>query len=345
MPGIVKDPADWRGPDMAQSTEWVRDLTVAEVDEIDAAFRNAGPAGADLRGVTREDFPLPGFATELADLREALETGPGIRLFRGFPVERYTTEELRLIYWGIGVHIGTAVSQSKRGDVLGDVRDIGTDINTPDGRGYTSNAELVYHCDTADVTGLFCVKTPKSGGMSMAVSSVAVHNEIARTRPDLLEVLYTPFPWSFQGQERPGEKQWYFQPVYGMAEGKFCSRLIRTHIESSQRFDDAPRLSAAQIEALDLVDTLVDDPAFRFTRQFARGDILFMNNHVTYHARTEFEDWPEPEQRRHLMRMWLSVPNSRPLTDDFAAIYRDRRPGAVRGGFPGHGETPAFATG
>ncbi len=344
MPGIVDDPADWRGPDIADRDSWIRDLSPATVDEIDAAFRTATDRGAGLGTMRREDYPLPGFAAELAELREALETGPGLRLYRGFPVERYTADELRLIYWGIGTHIGTAVSQSKQGDVLGDVRDLGTDIGSPGGRGYTSNAELVYHCDTADVAGLFCLKTAKSGGMSMLVSAVAVHNEIVRTRPDLLAELYRPIPWSRQGQQRPGEPEWYLQPVYGIADGRFSSRLIRTHIDFSQRFADAPRLTPGQIEALDLIESLAADDSFRFTRYFAPGDILFMNNHVTYHSRTEYQDWPEPERRRHLLRMWLSVPNSRPLPEGYRTIYRDLRPGAVRGGFLGHGEEPVFAT-
>ena len=152
-------------------------------------------------------MPLPAFAPAAAGAGHALETGCGIFLFRGFPVEGRSADALRRLYWGIGRHIGTAVSQSKRGDMLGDVRDIGTDVSGREGRGYTSRAELEFHTDSADVSALFFLKTARAGGLSRFVSSVAIHNEIAQTRPDLLEILYRPYIWSRQGQEREGEER------------------------------------------------------------------------------------------------------------------------------------------
>lgn len=344
MPAIVESPADWRGPELADRSDWIHHLTESEIAEIKTALTFAVQEDRPLPEMTVDDLPLPAFSAWLMKAREELETGCGLFLFRGLPVADIVAEDLRRLFWGIGRHVGTAVSQSKRGDILGDVRDIGTDVTGREGRGYTSRAELEFHTDSADVSALFFLKTAKSGGLSRFVSSVAIHNEIARTRPDLLETMYQPYIWSRQGQEREGEAAWYPQPIYGTEQGYFASRYIRTHILSAQNHLDAPPLTDRQREALQTIDRLADDPAFCLDMMLAPGDMVFMNSHTTYHSRTEFEDHEEQERKRHLLRLWLSVPNSRPLPKGWSFIYRDRQPGAVRGGFPGHADQTVFQT-
>ncbi len=348
MPGPVHSPidspADWRGPDLARRADWIYRLTAGDRAEIAAGLEHALARNRPFADMTAADLPLPTFAQRLLHARDVLETGCGIFLFRGFPVADRSVDDLRRLYWGIGRHVGTAVSQSKRGDMLGDVRDIGTDVSGREGRGYTSSAELEFHTDSADVSALFFLRTARAGGLSRFVSSVAIHNEIARRNPEFLEVLYRPYIWSRQGQERAGEAAWYGQPIYGVAQGRFASRYIRTHILSARKHHGAPPLTDIQREALQAIDRLAGDPAFCLDMMLEPGDMAFLNSHTTYHARTEFEDHPEPERKRHLLRLWLSVPNSRPLPEGWSEIYRDRRPGAVRGGFPGHAEAPAYAT-
>lgn len=344
IPGPIDSPADWRGPDLARRTDWICRLTAGDRAEIAAGLEHALACNRPFADMTAADLPLPTFAQRLLHARDVLETGCGIFLFRGFPVADRSVDDLRRLYWGIGRHVGTAVSQSKRGDMLGDVRDIGTDVSGREGRGYTSSAELEFHTDSADVSALFFLRTARAGGLSRFVSSVAIHNEIARRNPEFLEVLYRPYIWSRQGQERAGEAAWYGQPIYGVAQGRFASRYIRTHILSARKHHGAPPLTDIQREALQAIDRLAGDPAFCLDMMLEPGDMAFLNSHTTYHARTEFEDHPEPERKRHLLRLWLSVPNSRPLPEGWSEIYRDRRPGAVRGGFPGHAEAPAYAT-
>ena len=344
MHGVIDSPADWRGPELAARSDWVYRLTTADLKEIEAGLDHAIARNRPLADMTAGDLPLPSFDRRLEAARDMLETGCGIFLFRGFPVEGRSIDALRRLYWGIGRHIGTAVSQSKRGDIMGDVRDIGTDVSGREGRGYTSRAELEFHTDSADISGLFFLKTARAGGLSRFVSSVAIHNEISRQSPKFLDVLYQPYAWSRQGQEREGEEAWYGQPIYGVEQGHFASRYIRTHILSAQKHHNVPPLTDLQHEALATIDRLAGDPAFCLDTMLEPGDMVFLNSHTSYHARTEFEDHPEPERKRHLLRLWLSVPNSRPLSEGWSAIYRDRRPGAVRGGFPGHTEAPAYAT-
>ena len=331
---IISSPADWSAAEMTVRKDWVHHFTQEQVAELAAALATVRARGKTVETMTREDFPLPTVSAVIDHARDYLENGAGLFLLRGFPANDYDKGDLRIVYWGLGQHLGAAVSQSGNGDILGDVRNLGIDKDSPKGRGYTSNQKLTYHTDSCDVVGLFVLRTARSGGLSMIASSVAVHNEIARIRPDLLEVLYQPFHWSWQGQEEPGTTPYYQQPVFNFHDGKFSCRYVRTHIISGQRFDEVPRLTPLQEEAMALFDSLAGSEQFHFSMMFQPGDIQFLNNHVTVHSRTAFEDFEEPERKRHLLRMWLSVPNSRALSPAMGTIFRDQAAGAVRGGFP-----------
>ena len=334
MNGIIESAADWRGPDIIKRNDWIHHVSAQEADEVRRSLARAKADGISFDTITRENFALPGLSRVLARALDMLEEGPGLFHLRGLPLDGLSKDDLRLMYWGLGKHLGTAVSQSKDGDLLGDVRDFGSDITAPDGRGYRSRQQLSYHTDSCDVVGLMVLRVAREGGLSIVASSTAVHNEIARRRPDLLEVLYEPLPWSWNKQEPAGEKPWYMQPLFSMQYGRISCRYIRMQVLNSQRFEDAPRLSEAQREAMALFDSIASSDQFRFTFSFQPGDMQLLNNHVMLHSRTAFEDYPEEDRKRHLLRMWLSVPNSRELSPHMHAIYRDQRAGAVRGGFP-----------
>ena len=307
-------------------------------------MQSAKRAGHDCASLTREAFPLDDMLPVIERIRDRLENGLGLHVLRGVPTWNYQKPDLRLMYWGLGLHLGTPVSQSRNGDLLGDVKNFNIDIKSHRGRGYTSKQRLDFHTDSCDVVALFVLNTAMQGGLSMLASSLAIHDEIKRTRPDLLELLYQPFYWSWREQEPPGDLPYYPQPVYTVEQGRFSSRFVPGHIRNGQRYPDVPRLTDAQVEAINLIETIANDPRFHFAMMFQPGDFQFLNNHLIYHARTDFEDYPEPERCRHLLRMWLSVPNSRPLSPLMSTIFRDRTPGAVRGGFPSRVGTHFYET-
>ena len=345
MSRIITGLTDWRAADMADPGAWVINLEEEQIVTLDTALRHALASGATLPTLTKETFPLAKLEGLFAEVLDRLENGRGIAVVRGLPALDYTKDELRMIYWGIGLHMGVAVSQSSKGDLLGDVMNFGQDVFSSTGRGYMSRQQLGFHTDTSDVVALMVLRPAKSGGLSMICSSVAIRNEIARTRPDLLKILYQPFTWSWKGQEAPGEPPYYEQPIYSEKDGKFSSRYIRTHITAAQEdFPEVPRLTELQVEAMATISGMASDPQFHFSMMFEPGDIQFLNNHVTYHARTEFDDFPEPERKRHLLRMWLAVPNSRDLDAGMATIYQDQTGGAVRGGFPSRTGSHSFET-
>ena len=222
--------SNWLAADLKDPREWMIQLSAAQIADLDNALRSAKAAGITIDKLTKRSFPLEVFDKLVPEVQDRLENGRGIVVLRGLPAEKHSRDDLRLMYWGMGLHLGTAVSQSSKGDLLGDVRNFGQDVNSATGRGYMSNQGLGFHADTADVVALIVMRAAKSGGRSMICSSVAIRNEIAATRPDLLDLLYKPFYWSWKGQEAPGESPYYQQPVYSEHEGKFSSRNIATHI-------------------------------------------------------------------------------------------------------------------
>jgi hypothetical protein len=332
----IQGPFNWTAAEITANPGWIHHFTAPELEEIDAALHHATARGRSFETLTAADFPLPGVSQLFARGRDQLENGVGMQHYRGIDVSRYSKDQLRLMYWAFGLHLGTPISQSMHGDVLGDVRNQNTDLLGPKGRGYTTTARLGCHTDSCDVVALFVLRTAKSGGVSRLASSVAIHNEMLRLRPDLLAVMYQPFYWSWQGQEPSGVLPYYPQPIFTSWRGKFSCRYVRTHITSAQRYEEVPRLSAQQLEALELFNTLQQDPRLSYSIKFEPGDMQLLNNHVTLHARTEFEDYDEPDRKRHLLRMWLSMPDSRDLHPQLGYIYRNLQGGTVRGGFPSH---------
>lgn len=338
----------WIAQDLRDTSKWIHYFSPAELEDVDRAISAAKQAGLGLAALTKENFALPALRASFDRVLNELEEGPGFFVLRGLPAGKYSKDDMRLLYWGMGLHLGTAVTQSNRGDMLGDVRDFGVNTFAKKGRGYMSKQHLEFHADTCDVVCLMVLRVAKSGGLSRFCSSIAIHDEIARTRPDLLDVLYQPFPMSWKGQEAPGQPAWYLQPMFSREQGKLSSRFIPQHVigysVDAALYPGAPALQPKQREAIELVQALANDPKFYGEMMFEPGDMQFMNNHVMYHSRTEFEDHEDPDRKRHLIRLWLSVPNSRALNDSMGAIYRDRRPGAVRGGFPCHTGERVFVT-
>lgn len=301
--------AAWTARDMADPGIWVHRISERDVAEINAALRACLDRGLGIPDVTRETFPLDGFAAALAEIRRQVEDGRGFVLVRGIPIERYSREEAQLIFWGMGAYLGEAVGQNRMGDVMGHVMDVGRDWkNDNHGRGYQGRDALSFHCDKNDVVALMCWHPSKSGGASCIASSAGIHNAMLERHPDLLELLYGPFHVDYRGEEKPGEKPYYIQPVFTRHEGRLFGRYGRTYINTAQRFEEAPRLTPDQIAAVDMVGDLARSDEFRLDMSFERGDIQILNNHVILHSRTAFEDWPEPERRRHLFRLLLLSP-------------------------------------
>ena len=313
--------AAWLGRDIQDGDEWIYRLGDGEIAEIDAALRHLQSTGRQIPDIRKEHFPLGRFARTLRLLQTEIESGLGIALIRGLPRDRYSAEEMGLIYWGIGAHFGRAVAQNAQGDVLGHVRDLGRDqYKDMHARGYQTASLLPFHNDSCDIVGLCCIETARSGGLSAVASSISVYNALLRSRPDLVKALAEPFYADRRGEESEGQKPYYVSPVFIWHKGRMFNRFNRTFINSAQRFNEVPRLTDLQIEALDAVAALCKDPAFRLDMKLERGDMQFVNNYCVLHSRTAYEDHHEEERKRHLLRLWLRTS----AFEDFPVALRDR---------------------
>lgn len=337
QPEPYDHPSAWRGPDMARRTDWLVRLDEADVRELDGALQAVRARGVGIPELGKAHVSVPRIARKMEKMRQMLEDGIGFALVRGLPIERYRKADAALIYWIIGTQLGVARAQNAHGDMLGHVRDLGADYRTnTKTRGYQSRLMLPFHADSTDVVALMCLQKAKSGGTSRIVSSTALHNEILARRPDLWKLLCETYCLDRRGEENPGQKPYYVSPCFQMYKGRLFVRYNRTYVESAQRFADVPKLTAAHREAFDLMDALCNDPAFYLDIMFEPGDMQFLSNYTILHSRSEYEDWPEPERKRHLLRLWLNTPGFA----DLPPSYADRN--ADMGAWQLHPRTPVF---
>jgi hypothetical protein len=324
----------WLAEDVVNDRSWVRYLDERIIDELSTALEVAKKTDKPMLEITLEDFPLGDYALKaFKSAFESTQQDWGFCLIKGLPVERWSVEEAKLLYWGIGLHMGVARTQNKTSDIMTSVKDAGGDYKMDGGRGYNTNASLDFHVDFCDVVSLMCLHAAKAGGTSLITSSLAVYNEIVRIRPDLDEAIRTPFYFSLQGAGSDDEPAVYPCPIYGETEGYPALRTNRKNITAAhQYFEDTPALTEKQIEVLDMLDKLLPDPRFCFSMEIEKGDMQLLNNYTVVHSRMDFEDFEEEEKKRHLLRLWMTIPNSQPLPPNWVSAFKDVRAGAVRGG-------------
>ena len=322
LPDAITKPSAWLGADMACNPDaWFYQLTVEDVRDLESAAIHFQSLGIDVGEISRETFPLATFGVHIAGLKQTLLSGVGLEVLRGLPIENYSQAFCATIFCGIGAHIGSTRSQNADGHILGHVRDIGADANDPNSRIYQTCERQTFHTDSADVVGLLCIREAKEGGKSLLVSAETIYNRMKQECPDLLEKLFDPIATDRRGEIPAGAKPYMEIPVLSWYEGNLTVFYQRQYIDSAQRFDGAMCLSPEHVEALDMFDALANDPELCFGMQLQPGDMQFVYNHSQLHDRTGFLDWPDPSQRRHLLRLWLSIEGDRPLPEAFKERY------------------------
>jgi hypothetical protein len=321
-PSPIAGPAAWVGADMARDPgAWLVELAPVDIAELEAAAQHYLSLGRDVGEITAADFPLGPFAQRLRALRSKLVHGVGVEVLRGLPVADYSREFAAAVFCGVGAHLGRARSQNAQGHILGHVRDTGATSKDPNTRIYQTAERQSFHTDSADVVGLMCLQAAREGGRSLLVSAVTLFNRMLAERPDLVALLFDPIATDRRGEIPDGSKPYMEIPPLSWHEDLLTVFYQRQYIDSAQRFEGAMRLTPAHVEALDMFDALANDPKLHFAMDLAPGDMQFVYNHTQLHDRTAFVDWPEPARRRHLLRLWLSIPGDRPLPECFKQRY------------------------
>jgi len=331
------DPAVWYRADWEQCDDWIIELTEKEIRELKNAVSLS--QAVPIVEMSACSFTLPSLASRIRKLRNELIHGRGFGVLRGLPVYEWDRESLARAYYGIGCHLGVPVSQNAQGHLLGHVYDLGLDPMDPVNRVYQTNYRQLFHTDSTDIVGLLCLQPARSGGQSSICSSSTIYHEIAERRPDLLKVLCQRFHIDRKGEIPQGEDETYEMAVFYPDEERVTCIYARDFIDAAQRHSHVAPLTTEQVDALNLMDELAASGDLRLDIDFLPGDIQFLHNHQILHARTSYEDWPEPERRRHLLRLWLSTEDGRSLPADFEARYGKIEQGQPRGGISVPGAT------
>jgi len=325
-------PADFPGPEAFSFT-----LTDAHFAAFDTALAANLRAGRTVEELTAREFALETIADDVAAWRDEVQRGRGFIVLRELPRDRYSVDDLGVLFFGLGTHFGRAVSQSSMGDRLGHVLGVGGKDRRE--RAYRNSRELTLHTDRADVVGMLCVQNAAAGGVSGYASAHTIYNEILASRPALLEPLFAGFPYHRRGEEAPGEPAItpYRVPVFSESEGELSAVWLRAYIEMAAKELGTP-LTEVELAALDYFEEVGRREDVRLTFTLEPGHAIFFNNCTMPHNRTSFEDDEDPARKRHLLRLWLMLDGGRPLT---SAVH------AYKGttGILGHGGSSTYYRG
>ena len=322
--GPVGGPGAWRGVDMAERPdEWLYTLSSAEITELDDAMHCT--RSKDIINIERADFVLPTLGGVFDEMRRELLNGRGFVVIRGIPLTDYGVEEAARVYFGLGRYFGNARSQNGKGHLLGHVCDLGARYdafkNPGKARIYQTKVRQLFHTDGVDIVSLLCLQKAKSGGESSISSSVFVHDEMWRRDKDLWAAMYEPFWRDRRGEVPEGKKPYYPSAMFHYYDGRLSTTYSRDYAESCDRFPELPPMTERQIAALDLFASITEHKDTRLDMEFEPGDVQILHNHQILHARNDFEDWPEVERKRHLLRLWLSPDDGRLLPDSYLERY------------------------
>jgi hypothetical protein len=304
----IDGPAAWRGTELARTDEWIYRLSDAEVAQVEHLLAVLRRSGKPREQLTRDDVPLDTLAPAVRQWRDVLGRGRGFVLVRGLPVDRMSDEDAALVYWAVGLQLGTPVPQNFLGETLVAVRDTGADPTAPSTRLYKTRVEQDFHTDGADIIGLLCLRTSRRGGESRIVSSVSVYNEIVARRPDLAAMLFREFYWHYF-EPQMGAPVHFARPICALRGGSLNTFFIPWYIRRAQDLPDVPALTPEQDATVTMLESTANDPALYLDMEFRPGDIQLLKNSVILHKRTAYEDWDEPERKRHLLRLWLAAPD------------------------------------
>jgi len=301
--GPVGGPAAWRGSELAGSDAWRERLDDAQIAELHRAVATARASERPTRELNAVDFPLRSLRPSIDRWRDELRDGRGFVVITGFPVREWSEDEAEIAFWCLGHHLGVPGAQNEEGDLLGHVKDLSATARHADERLYRTSKSIRFHCDLADVVGLMCLGTSREGGASRLVSSVTVFDHLLATQPDLASRLFEPM---LLDARRPAGAGVQYTPVQPSC---FDGTRLRTFMHLDY-FTSVERHPGIQLDEraramLAAWEEYAERPEVHLDMQLAPGDVQIVSNHTVVHARTAYED--DPEQPRHLLRLWLSM--------------------------------------
>jgi hypothetical protein len=306
---VIEGAAAWRGSELREAGYTGRTRLGAEdIEEIEKALDGLESTGAALEDIDRNSAALPGLSPRIDQWRETLASGQGFVVVEGLPVEAWDEARSAMAFWLLGHHLGVPGAQNADNELLGHVTDYGEQAHSPNVRLYRTASEIGFHCDAADVVGLLCLRAAPVGGQSRIASSVAIFNALFEEDPDLAVTLFEPFAVDRRDEQPPGYAGSFEVPAARFdASGRLRTFYHSEYFRSVSRLLEIGPLAPERKRLLDRYDALAASPEFHLDMELAPGDMQFISNHTIVHARTVYEDAEEPDKKRHLLRLWLSL--------------------------------------
>ena len=326
----------WRVQDLAVRSDWRFTIASDAAAEVGAQVRAAHVPGQDWFDYEGDEVDLDPIWPQIAAAVRVAHTECGLALVHGLPRSQLSQSQFEYLSWCIGLRIGVARPQGKQSQYLAAVKDAGTVYRSAGGRGYSSNAQLDFHVDGADLTTLACYNQAPIGGESMITSSASAWEVLSREAPELAKLARGDFCFSRQQEEAPDEPAFYAQPLFDWCQDRLFCKWNRNRIQSAQQLPSVPALTEQQRKLMDTLDEIIRRPDLMYRMYLAPGDLQIINNHTMLHSRSEFEDAVAEEERRMLVRLWLAPPDGVELPQSWGHFYRTTRAGSVRGGILGH---------
>ncbi|HMF17607.1 MAG TPA: TauD/TfdA family dioxygenase [Gemmataceae bacterium] len=306
---IISVPRAWDAASLDDRSRWYFAIPADLLAALERTLRELPIATVPVTSFQAADSPCGDFGPCLEPVREALQTGRGFVIIDGISPERFSTEEMRAIYWLLGQLLGRPMIQNVQGTLLYDVRDTGQSLEHG-ARFSVTSYESSFHTDNSfgesvlDTVGLLCLQSARSGGLSQVVSGYAVHNRLLRDHADVLPTLYQPFQVERRGGVRAGEGPAIPMPIFAWDGADLIVRYLRYWIQAGHEKIGKP-LTSTQVKALDVLDNVLAQRDLVAEFMLQPGQMFFINNRTMFHNRTAFDDWPQLERRRHYLRLWL----------------------------------------
>jgi hypothetical protein len=332
----INDKAAWLGNEVKGIEDFVFELTERHVKALESVLARISDASLDE--ITREQCGHPDLDDDLARVFDEVQHGRGVVLLRGFPIHGHSLEDIRRMYIALCTHIGKPLSQNCFGERLVLVREERPPGEDQSPRGNKARQELAMHTDIAEIVALLCLRDARAGGENQLASALSVHNEIRKTRPDLLPILYKGFPYHRRGEQPDNQPVVtpYDVPIFCNVDDHVSVNYVRNILMAGM--NELNRVPTEQeLEAINAVRDTAMKLQFQFRAQ--PGDALIINNFTIMHSRSEFADWEDPDKKRLLFRVWLeAIRDRRPVAPE---IHVHENEGGRHGVDPVPGRTVA----
>lgn len=244
-------------------------------------------------------------------IQSELLTGCGFTLLYDVGLKNSDIETLKQRYCALGGQLGSLVPQNAAGDILRFVTDLSEPMenqSSDKARGHRGRSGMSPHTDSADIAALLCVRSAKSGGSTSLCSAASIYNEILVQHPEYLKPLFTGFHFDLSGKTKTGPDFTEHRiPVFSTRNGRLSCVFNKDRIVLGMRKANKP-LKDVDLAAVEYLDALAKSENFTIRFMLKPGEILFINNSYTLHGRDEYDDWPEINRKRLLLRLWVNLP-------------------------------------